>query len=453
MTAAAQATADVAAMTTAAGHLNTANTLVESSALSTTGKLTVHRPLARAVGILENIIAATTAWLDGAMLYPNSQITADRVEMQDAMVVINDANMLLAASSLNAAERAPIHSPMAAAVGGLKTQVASAETWLSGNPVTPPAPPLPPTPPPPLPPTPPPPPAPSVGPSGIAMPSGDITNPDGSRWIQRLGDDFSTWTCALPNFPSGTNLKIPPNSAPGFKNWTSYRHVDSDDYHDTSGNGLYMSNACISVNTVQYPRLLNIYMHTDPATKRPFVATPIPILGGPGPEGGFQYLRTAICFRVDPSLASMLPGYKIAHLFWPDSEQWPQGGEIDGAECDLNGNISFYWHWADGGGNNQQYYITTSVPVADGNFHTVIKEWTPSGIAVWVDGTEYFWNYGSDTGNEAAIISHLPPGPMTVRIQNETNLDEDDGNPAYPDPSVEGNIQLAWFVASSYEAA
>lgn len=277
------------------------------------------------------------------------------------------------------------------------------------------------------------------------MPSGNILNADGSQWIQVFADNNTGRTIELGSFPSGTNLKDAPLA--GYP-WTSYPHVDSNDYHDTSGNGLYMSDQCLSVNTAEAPGLMDIYMHTDSATGRPFVATPIPILGGPGAEGGFQYMRTAIRFRVDPSLASMLPGYKIAHLFWPDSEQWPAGGEVDGAECDLNGNISFFWHWADEDGNNQQYFITTSVPVADGKYHTVIKEWTPTGIAINLDDVDYDWNYGADEGNTDVIISHLPPGPMTVRIQNETNLDGQ-----YPDASVEGHIQLAWFVASKYQAA
>ena len=425
-------------MTAALANGNAAITDVGESSLTTAQKEMIDEPLDRAVGALESAIASTTAWLTGVQANPVPQITIDRSAMQTAISAMNDANVFSSGSALTRAEKASVHTQLAEGNTTLKAGITSSQAWIVANPIIP----TPPTPPPP----PPPPPPPDVGPSGVAMPSGDIVNEDGSQWIDVFHDDFSKWTCPLPNFPAGPDITVAPNSAPYFNKWTSYPHIDANDFHDTSGNGLYMSSACLSVNTVQNPRVLNIYMHTDPATKRPFVATPIPIMGGPGPEGGFQYLRTATRFRIDPNLASMLPGYKIAHLWWPDSEIWPGGGEIDGAECDTNGNIAFYWHFANGSPDGGQYYITTSVPAADGNWHTVIKEWTPEGIAVNLDDEDYDWNYGGD--DAATVLSHLPPGPMNVRIQNETNLDGQ-----YPDASVEGNIQIGWFVASSYQAA
>jgi len=46
--------------------------------------------------------------------------------------------------------------------------------------------------------------------------------------------------------------------------------------------------------------------------------------GAVGKEGGLLYGRYAIHFKADP-----VPGYKTSWLLWPDSEKWPQDGEID----------------------------------------------------------------------------------------------------------------------------
>lgn len=459
---------DRTAMVLAINAVNNANVLVAASRLTPTQKGAIHTPLAEGNSTLKTAIAAAATWLADNPITPpppappppppTPRPSFVAVASSDALVTVAWANVTPVKLGRNGTDSfgtgpwdtSQLSPPptfrssgtyvfgamIPSATYQLTLTEASGATLTAD--ITMPAPPTPPTPPGP----------PGTGPSGVAMPSGDIDNGDGSQWIEVFADNFTKYTVELGSMYSGQSMFA------GQNGWTAYPHIDADDFHDTSGNGLFMPADTIQVNTTACPGVMDFRFYTDPTTGRPWVGEATPLLGGPGVEGGFKYLRTAERFRADTSLASLLPGYKIAHLWWPDSEIWPSGDELDGPECDLNGNIAFYWHYADENGNDAAYYILTGVPVADGNWHTVTKAWTPQGIRVFVDyggdgnPIEYFWSYNYDDPAQVALaLSRMPPGPMNVRIQNESNLDG-----TFPDSSIDGHLQLAWFVASRYAA-
>ena len=116
-------------------------------------------------------------------------------------------------------------------------------------------------------------------------------------------------------------------------------------------------------------------------------------------------------------------GYGPVLLLWPDSEKWPQDGEIDIMEIPKGDRqrASFTVHYGD---DNQQLGSAT-----EGDFtqwHTFAVEWTPDHIVGYVDGQEYY-----RTTKSAAN----PPGPMHFVIQQDIGPYGDDWIPA-PDAST-----------------
>lgn len=258
-------------------------------------------------------------------------------------------------------------------------------------------------------PPPPPPPPTGTGPSGVAVPKpGDVPG-----WTLLRADGFD-WNCPTGSFPSGTSLGGGGTALSGIGIWTSY----PSSFKDTSGNGTYHSDTVLSV----HDSVLDYYMHTD-SNGVPNVACAIPLLNGPGQEGGYVNLRTMSVFKVDASLEVSLPGFKMANLLWPDDEQWPVNGEIDCPECDLNGSINIFMHrqGATSGGDQDAY--STNIKVGTG-WHTVIVEKTANYCKFTVDGFT------------ATSTSRVPNTPMNWRIQNESNL-----NGQKPDPSIAGHIE------------
>ena len=200
----------------------------------------------------------------------------------------------------------------------------------------------------------------------------------------------------------------------GLNAWTSY----PSSYKDTSKNGTYHSDTVLSV----HDSVLDYYLHTD-SSGVPNVACAIPLLNGPGGEGGYVNIRTMSVFKVDASLEVSLPGYKMANLLWPDSENWPTDGEIDCPECDLNGSINIFMHRQNGSGGGDQDAYSTNIKVGVG-WHTVIVEKAANYCKFTVDGFT------------ATSTSRVPNTPMNWRIQNESNL-----NGQKPAASVAGHIE------------
>jgi hypothetical protein len=100
-------------------------------------------------------------------------------------------------------------------------------------------------------------------------------------------------------------------------------------------------------------------------------------------------------------------GYGPALMLWPDSEKWPEDGEIDISEMPEGDakKSHFTLHW---GADNSQDGVT-----ATGDFstwHTWTVEWMPDHLTFWLDGVQQ-----KTFTNPAAI----PDGPMHFAVQND----------------------------------
>ena len=96
-------------------------------------------------------------------------------------------------------------------------------------------------------------------------------------------------------------------------------------------------------------------------------------------------------------------------LLWPESNRWPDDGEIDFAEDggqDPRATDYMTVHYACG--SDQDCNIQQSTPVDWSEWHTYGVEWTPGKIVITVDGK----NVATDT-------SHVPDVPMNLAIQDQ----------------------------------
>ncbi|HEX5812253.1 MAG TPA: glycoside hydrolase family 16 protein [Pseudonocardia sp.] len=99
------------------------------------------------------------------------------------------------------------------------------------------------------------------------------------------------------------------------------------------------------------------------------------------------------------------PSYNALLLLWPDAEDFPVGGEIDFMEMmdHTRQKTNVFLHY---GKNNKQ--VSGSVVADATQWHNWAVEWTPTSIATYLDGTEW-WR------TERTEI--FPPGPMHLCIQ------------------------------------
>ncbi|WP_349899063.1 cell wall-binding repeat-containing protein [Parafrigoribacterium soli] len=193
---------------------------------------------------------------------------------------------------------------------------------------------------------------------------------------------------------------------------------------DTSKNGTYNPDSVLSVSN----GILDFYLHT--ASGRPQVAAAVPF-----GYSGQTYGRYSIRFRSDS-----LPGYKIAFLLWPSSDNWNEG-EIDWPEGDLNGKMSpasaIKGSYTSTSGMAFDAVSPRSWSATDSsNWHIATTEWTPGSVKWYWDGVLV-----SQTSNRAGV----PNTNFRWTLQAETQI----GAPA-PAPSVAGHLQVDWAVQYAY---
>jgi hypothetical protein len=237
-----------------------------------------------------------------------------------------------------------------------------------------------------------------LDPSGQKMPLGNLPG-----WQQIFTEDFTT-DVPLGDFPGsvyGNEFSVYPNGTP-----------------DTAGQqgapSRYDPSQVVSVKD----GLLNLYLHTTHGT--PMAAAILPDL-----PGNHRYGKYTIRFR-----SQSLAGFKTAWLLWPDSENWPQDGEIDFPEGDLSGPISGFVHHQNAtSGDDQDVFNTHTLYTS---WHTASIEWRPNSVKFILDGKVV----GTST-------DRIPDTPMHWVIQTESCFD------FCPSASTSGNLQIAWITAYS----
>lgn len=127
-------------------------------------------------------------------------------------------------------------------------------------------------------------------------------------------------------------------------------------------------------------------------------------------------------------------GYGPVMLLWPESEEWPEDGEIDIMEIPKGDRTKAHFtvHW---GADNEQ--DAASVTGDFTQWHTFAVEWTPDHIVGYLDGVEFYRNDDADAN---------PPGPMHFAVQQDIGPYGKDWIPA-PDSSTPSEVtfEMDWL--------
>ena len=218
-------------------------------------------------------------------------------------------------------------------------------------------------------------------------------------WRRAFADDF-TENVPLGDFPG-----------PLADRWAVY----PQGWRDTAGVGLYSPLRTISV----HDRTMDFYLHQESGT--PLIATAIPRLTTRTYITGQLYGVYALRFRAPP-----VPGYKLALLLWPDSERWPQDGEIDFPEGDLVSRFCGFVHHQ--GAVDPLDFADVCSPVGFGGWHTAVIVWTRLVVAFALDGHLV-----------GTVTDRIPDTPMHFLLQTETTTDQ---RPLRT--SVPAHVQFHW---------
>ncbi|HEY9357575.1 MAG TPA: glycoside hydrolase family 16 protein [Arthrobacter sp.] len=196
-------------------------------------------------------------------------------------------------------------------------------------------------------------------------------------------------------------------------------------FADSSGMGTYAPDEVLSAKDGN----LDYFLHA--AAGSPRVASVIPF-----GYAGQKYGRYSIRFRYDS-----MPGYKIAFLLWPVSDNWNEG-EIDWPEGGLDGPLYggslIKGSLADGAArfDPSERVFSTSGP---GDWHVATTEWTPGKVKWFFDGRLV---------DQTTVPSGVPDTPMRWTLQAETS---DRANGTFPAATTSGHLQVDWAVQYAYE--
>jgi len=233
-----------------------------------------------------------------------------------------------------------------------------------------------------------------------AMPVGNLPN-----WTQNYSEDFTTAAAR------GSVDAVYGSPMAGYNGFS-----------DTSGHGTYDPGSVLSVSN----GALDYYLHTE--NGRPRVAAPV--LNN---YAGQTYGRYSVRFRSDK-----LPGYKIAFLLWPETDDWNEG-EIDWPEGNLGDRMSpasaIKGSYSNGSVKfdppNRVYSATDST-----GWHIATTEWTPGGV-------QWFWD-GQLVGSTTQPAG-VPDTDFRWVLQAETALDG-----STPSADTAGHLQVDWAVSYAY---
>ncbi len=235
-----------------------------------------------------------------------------------------------------------------------------------------------------------------------AMPTGDIPG-----WRQTYAQDFNT-PAAL-----GRVGQVYGQELRGYSG-----------HADTSGNGTYSPDLVLSASGGK----LDFFLHT--AGGKPRVAAVLPF----GYDGQ-KYGRYSIRFRSDP-----LPGYKIAFMLWPTSNDWNEG-EIDWPEGNLNGHMlatSRVKGSLEDGVMDVDPPVHRYSPTDSSDWHVATTEWSPGKI-------KWFWD--GELVSETTLRSGVPNTNFRWTLQAETEVGD---GATRPSGQVAGHLQVDWAVQYAY---
>ena len=256
-------------------------------------------------------------------------------------------------------------------------------------------------------------------PSGQTLPIGDLPG-----WKQVFYDDFQGESVSVGQFSDCSSATNTCSNLPAttISKWWDY----PDGWRDTAGDCDYEPSQTLSISG----GVLNMFIHTS-SSGACMAAAPIAKLPDPvDSTNGQLYGMYSVRMRSDP-----IPGYLAAFLLWPDSGIWPQDGEIDFPNGELDGTVGAFMHHQGGtSGSDQDAYITNTT---FSDWHTYTLEWTPSYVKFLIDGQVI-----GDSTNP----SEIPDTPMHWVMQTESDLDG-----VKPAASAQGNLQIAWAAVWSYD--
>jgi beta-glucanase (GH16 family) len=239
------------------------------------------------------------------------------------------------------------------------------------------------------------------GPSGVALPSGNLNG-----WKQIFTEDFDR--------DAGTGSF--PGAAYGSK-WDVYK----DGTPDTTGKATYMPSKVLSA----HDGILDWYLHSEGG--RPLTATTLPRLVSSNAYMGTTYGRFVTRFKITETA----PHYSQVFLLWPDSERWPADGEFDFPAGDLGDTIGATAIHANSNLQREQFQSNYTFTT----WHTAALEWAPGNARFYVDG-----NLIGSTSSQVAS------NPMHYVLQMEATETSDTA----PSAGTSTHMQLDWFAAYSY---
>jgi beta-glucanase (GH16 family) len=191
---------------------------------------------------------------------------------------------------------------------------------------------------------------------------------------------------AIPNTPDTTKWNLVPQASMDFVGNRVDRSVW--DVYEGAGNGGvgFRRATALSVTNGQ----LRIKAQGD-------------VSGGLSQRFSQVYGRWVVRARMEAG-----QGYGPALLLWPDSEKWPDDGEIDFAEMPEGSRREALMtaHW---GKDNSQ--ASHGMKGDFTQWHTFTVDWLPDRLVFYIDGQEQ-WRL---TGPQAAI----PSTPMHLALQND----------------------------------
>jgi beta-glucanase (GH16 family) len=220
-----------------------------------------------------------------------------------------------------------------------------------------------------------------------------------SVWGPAVREDFDT-DVALGDFPASA--------------YTEEWGVYPDGWADTSGLGTYAPTRVLSVED----GVLTWDIRTEGGQHLGAGLTSLSTYGQ-------EYGRFSVRFRADP-----VPGFGLAFLLWPDSEQWPADGEIDFPEGHLDGTLVATAHHADPAGGKDQF----ETGVGMGEWQVATIEWTPDEVVFHLDNRMV-----------GRSVTDVPSNPMHWVMQAGTN-----GTGTPPPADVQGLIEVDWVQVEPY---